>query len=84
MKKYEEANANGVAMALGSVATYEALARCGWENPILRVGKDAEWMAGAALRICEAHLFNFEYDDDLHGSEWYIEWNGKRFGSLGA
>ena len=76
--KYEKVGS--VEMAMSGIGIAEALVKCGWVKPVLRVAPvDVAW---ASLNLqC---LANVEPDEELSPLEWYIEYNGKRVGSLGC
>lgn len=69
--------------ALGVIALYGALARCGYHPPMLYIGSPGN-LSGIACQLQHSHGINWDYDPELGENEWYVEWNGKRFGSEGC
>lgn len=81
MARYTEANESGVRMALSLSAVGDALGRAKYERPVLYVPQSA---VGIACRISRHADVNVEVDDTLAPCEWYVEWDGMRFGSEGC
>ena len=78
-RKYEPMSDFEYALSISAVET--ALVKHGFAPPTLYAGKS---LIIFASRIAEASRINAALDSDLNDTEWYIEWNGKRIGSLGC
>jgi len=78
MPKYE--NAGPVEMALSVIAMYEALGKCGYQLPVLYVSQSQE---ATAMWVRDNAKVNISIDAELEPLEWYVEWHGKRVGSVG-
>lgn len=69
------------AMAAGKIAVELALAQCGYTPPTIYMHPKA---IGLARRIAQELVVNYAPDDTLSEYAWYVEWGGKRYGSVGC
>ena len=78
--KYEEINP--IPHSLSSYALLVAIAKCyGSEVPTLNLPRSAlAWIWGTDIGI----PVQLNIDPELQDTEWYVEFNGNRFGSRGA
>lgn len=78
-KKYERVGDYDMAFSLTGVQ--QALGVLEYARPTLYVHPD--WV-GAACQISRHLDVNVEVDLDNQTTEWYVEWQGKRVGSVGC
>jgi hypothetical protein len=77
-KKYEELT---VPIVLSWTGVLEALVECwGRRRPKLVVSADLFLSCNGSFH----DYLNTSCDPDLGPTEWYVEWNGKRVGSIGC
>lgn len=79
MSEWEELSS--VACALSRISAGEALGKLGWKKPTLFVSKE---FVGLGHVIAEDFDMNLEVFEPEGYVSWYIEWNGRKVGSVGA
>jgi hypothetical protein len=68
-------------VALGVLSARDAASKCGYDRPTIFVAPDN---MGYGEQVAQGACYNVSPDAELSGQEWYVEYNGKRYGSLGA
>lgn len=71
----------GSPYALGALSAGQALGDLGWRKPTLFVGPG---QVGTGHHVASALDMNLMVDEDLDYTAWYVEFNGRRVGSVGA
>lgn len=79
MKKYEDISS--VQYALGKLSVLLALGLAGYTRPTIFVAPEG-YAYGHIVAIDLG--FNLEIDSALSSCEWYVEFMGNKFGSIGC
>jgi hypothetical protein len=72
---------SSIEAALSIGAAESAASKCGYDTPTICVNKN---LYAIARRIGKQLAYNVRKDKTLSECEWYVEWRGKRYGSLGC
>jgi hypothetical protein len=67
-----------ISTALSSESARTAASKCGYDRPTIWI--HPEWM-GYAEAVANSVGYNVRTDPSLVQGEWFVEWNGERYGS---